>query len=181
MLSSAEPFLRVTWSIALCRLAKLRQKGALPASSRATQVVSLQYHRSTKAIQPPQRAIIICCVLTLEGNRRWPLHYNRSLDWLRGQQYQHNWIIWNRKHLFLALWLWTTTGGLSLLIQLSTRIGVTTGPPFLPAGMSGSCASTQTIKVNKNSRWARAPHHKRASASCCEPPAALVWEIIRVK
>lgn len=107
----------------------------------------------------PQRAVFVCRVLTLEGNRRWPLHCSHSIDGLLCQQYQHNWIIWNHKHLFLSLWLWSTAGGLSLN-SIKHACWCYYGPSFLPAGMSGSCASTETIKVNKISRWVRALRHK---------------------
>lgn len=112
--------------------------------------------------------------LTTQGNRRCPPHFNPSFDWLPDQQYHYNWIIWNHKHLFLSLRLWTTAGGLSLLIQLRTRSGVTTGPPLTPAGMSGSCTSSQTIKVNKNSRWVGALNHKWA-------PFTLLWTTSKYK
>ncbi len=110
---------------------------------------------------------------------RRPLRCNHSLDWLVGQQSHRNWITRNRKHLFLALWLKTTTGGLSL-DSIKRTYWCYYGLSYLPAGMSESCTSTQTIKVNKKSRWVRAFHHKWAPVARCEPLAVLVWETMRV-
>lgn len=107
----------------------------------------------------PQRAVFICRVLTLEGNRRWPLHCSHSPDGLLCQQYQRNWIIWNTSICFFH-YDFEVQQADCLSIQLSTHAGVTTGPPSSPLECRGSCASTETIKVNKNSRWVRALRHK---------------------
>ena len=124
-----------------------------------------------KSYPVPQRAIFIPGVLTLDSNRSWPIRYNPGVDWLPGQQYRCNWIIWNRKHLFFALWHWTATGGLTL-DSIKHTYWCYCGPSSLAAGMSGSCASTQTIKANKIPWWLRALHHKWVSpVTCCEPPA----------
>lgn len=133
-----------------------------------------------KSYPVPQSAISIRCVLTLEGNRRRPLRFYHSFDWPLRQQYPHNWIIWNHKHLFLALWLWTPAGRLPL-DSIKLTYWCYYGPSFLHTGMSGSCASTQTIKANKTFRWVRGLHRKWVPISCCEPPAVLVWEMIWVK
>lgn len=162
MLSSVESSLWMTWPITLCRHGRCITCVFSDNTSYVSLISSIH-----KSYPVPQRAIIICCVLTLEGNRRWPLRFYHSLDWVLGQQYHLNWIIWNHKHLFLALWLWTVAGWLPLdSIKHTYRCYY--GPSVLHAGMSGSCASTQTIKVNKNSRWVRTLQHKWV-------PVILLW------
>lgn len=146
-------------------LHKVKTNTVSPASSKPSYVSLISsIHKSYPV---PQSAIFIPGVPTLDSNRRWPMHYNPGVDWLPGQQYRCNWIIWNRKHLFLASWHWTATGRLTL-DSIKHTYWCYYGPSSLATGMSGSCASTQTIKATKISRWVRALHHKWV-------PRNLLW------
>lgn len=100
-----------------------------------------------------QRAIITCCVLSLKGNMRWPLHFYHSLGWLLGQQHQYNWIICNcKQHLFLVLCFWTPAGELSLDSIKHTRVLVLLRDPLsFVLECQLHAQQLKTIKVNKNS------------------------------